>query len=474
MKFGLLLLIVCFISKIDLIAQKSIDYDIKSTFVGSTDNATAFWAVSNKYGTISSNPNCGLVQTKLFAGFDTLPSKKWDYSVGMDVLNRFDGQYKFSFHQYFLRLKYRFLIAQAGRMEEHIGNQDSTLSSGGLLWSRNAAPMPKVTIGILNYTPIPFTQGFLEIKGAISHGWFEKNTYVKHEWLHHKYIYVQAGGKLPVKIHAGFHHFVQWGGVLPDGTKLPSSLSDFATIFFAKQYDSTYIPFGTPLEPEYSNRVGNHLGSRHFGLDVNTRPMSVSLYYQTIFEDASGMKWHNVADGLWGMAVKLKKCSYLSSFVYEYLNTNDQSMSYTPDKNDNEPDDYFNNSIYYNGWTYKDFTIGSPLITSPALLKKIGIGNNTWYDYLRNNRVKAHHFGLKGIIRNIDYLLFVTYTENKGTYHYPFDFNKKSVSTYLELKKIFPKFYHIEVTLAVAQDFGKMYTPKSTFLFTLRQNGKLF
>jgi hypothetical protein len=456
-------------------AQRILQYDLKSTFVLGTGNSTAFWGVSNQYGTVSTRPYSGSLQTKLFSEFDSTRTKKIDYAFGIDLLNRVDNSYKLFFHQYYLKIKYKSVTLQAGRMEEYIGNQDSILSSGGLLWSNNAPPMPKVTIGILRYTAIPYTKGFLEIKGAISHGWFNNDAYVKHVWLHHKYIYIRAGGNLPVKAHFGFQHFAQWGGVLPDGYKLPSSLHDFKTIFFVNQYDSAQIPAGTPIPGEYSNRIGNHLGSRNIGLDIDLRPVSMNFYYQSIFEDASGLKWLNKRDGLWGVSLTFKKINWLSGLVYEFVNTTDQSMTFGEDKNHNEPDNYFNHGIYLNGWTYNNFTIGTPLITSPVLQPSLGLPNDiTQIDYLRNNKVIAHHLGLRGSLYQTNYRLFVTYTQNKGTFHVPFDYTKESVSTYIELKRQIKKFLNMEVSIAVATDFGQMYTSKSSFLFTLRKNGKLF
>ncbi len=456
---------------------KSLHYNLQSTLVTSTGNSTAFWGVSNKYGTNSVKPNSAMLRTGIFTEFDTLRKNTFDYSFGVDLINRADGNYKSTFQQYFLKIKYRFITLQGGRIEEYLGDQDSTLSSGGLLWSGNAQPMPKVTIGILNYTPVPFTQGYLEIKGALSHGWFEKDTYVKNEWLHHKYLYLQAGGKLPVHVHFGFHHYAQWGGTSPDFGKLPSSFKDYLVVFRAKQVDgdSSFIR-ENPNVPigELSNRIGNHLGSRNIGLDIATKPARFSLYYQTIFEDNSGYRWHNMPDGLWGLSIKFSQLKWISGFVYEYLNTTDQSMSWAQDREAGEPDDYFNHGIYFNGWTYNDYTIGSPLITSPGLLKQIGIDTDIKYDYLRNDKLTAHHMGFKGLIKNINYKLFLTYSKNEGTYRVPFVYTKKSVSTYLELTKQLERFYHFEVSVATAIDFGSMYGNNGSVLLTIRKRGKLF
>jgi hypothetical protein len=455
---------------------KEMDYRIQSTFVGGTGNSTAFWGVSNQYGSISVNPYSAMLRTGIFAEYDTLRKKKLDYSYGVELINRVDGKYNITVQQYYVKVKYRFITFQGGRIEEYFGDQDSTLSSGGLLWSGNAQPLPKITIGILNYTSIPFTRGFLEVKGAISHGWFEKDAYVKNEWLHHKYIYFQAGGKLPVKVHFGFYHYAQWGGTSPDAGHLPSSLKDFLTVFRAKQVDGdTILARGNPeLLSEYSNRVGNHLGSRNLGFDIITKPVKISFYYQSIFEDNSGLRWHNMPDGLWGLSLKFNQLKWLTGFVYEYLTTTDQSMTWPQDRDTNQPDDYFNHGVYFNGWTYNDFTIGSPLITSPALYKKMGESTNLKNDYLRNNKVKAHHIGCTGIISDMNYKLFITYSKNMGTYFVPFSYTKESVSTYLELTKHLERFHHMEVSLAVANDFGSMYGNKGSVLITIRKRGKLF
>lgn len=451
--FVLFLFDCCLISA----QKKDLKYDLSSTLGFSSGNAPAFWASSNKFGVISRNPQSINLQSKIYIDFDSAKSRKWDYSIGLDVLNRVDRDYNVILHQLYARIRYRFITLQGGRMEEQLGNQDKALSSGGLLWSKNAPPMPKIAVGILEYADIPLTKGFFQLKGAITHGWFEKDAYVKNVWLHHKYLYIQGGGNLPVKAHIGFHHFAQWGGTHPEIGKLPSSLKEFKTIFLAKQYDSAHIPFGTPLQPEYSNRIGNHLGSRHFGLDVVLNPLDISLYYQTIFEDASGLKWHNKADGLWGIALYFKRLRYVSSIVYEYIHTDDQSMSFAPDRKNFEPDNYFNHYIYSDGWKYKNYSIGTPLITPPV-----------------NNRVIAHHIGLKGNVSDYIYRLFVTVSQNKGTYFGPFPSTLKSVSTYFEVNKTFKYLSDIEISAAVATDFGKMYSNKSSFLLTLRKNGKLF
>jgi hypothetical protein len=175
------------------------------------------------------------------------------------------------------------------------------------------------------YTAIPFTRGYLEFKGGISHGWFGDNQFVKDSWLHHKYIYLQFGGRLPVHLHYGFHHFAQWGGEStdPEIGKIPRSFNDFLKVFFANPGDNN------SSINEQGNALGNHLGSRNFGIDADLARVKIGVYWQTIFEDSSGKAFQNIKDGLWGIYIHTKsKDRIINGFLYEFINTKDQSGQY--------------------------------------------------------------------------------------------------------------------------------------------------
>ena len=179
------------------------DYSVETGAVLSAGKQTPFWLISNQYGLIT--PNKYNAWLKLGLKSNLSPDKKIDYDFGLDITDR-QSNYtnNLYLHQAYARVKFHFLHFQAGVMEEKFGDQDSSISSGGLLWSGNARPMPKVSVLVPDYTPVPFTMGYLEFKGGISHGWFGDNQFVKNSWLHHKYIYLQLGGRLPVHIHYGF------------------------------------------------------------------------------------------------------------------------------------------------------------------------------------------------------------------------------------------------------------------------------
>lgn len=441
-------------------AFKKPDYSLETGASFSTGKQTPFWLLSNQYGLLTPNKFNGWLKADLHT---QLSKKNIDYDYRLELLNRYSNKNELYVNQAYARLKLYFINIQAGSMEETFGNQDSSLSSGGLLWSGNARPMPKISIMVPNYTKIPFTFGLLEFKGGISHGWFGEEPFVNKAWLHHKFGYIQLGGKLPVHIHYGIHHFAQWGGKTVNGGQLPDTWDDFKKVFFAKSGGN-----GSP-ESDSLNALGNHIGSRNFGIDIDLRKVEMGLYWQTIFEDGSGKAYRNIKDGLWGFDLHTKdKNRLVSGFVYEFINTTDQSGSipevwilngveytypieggeyYQTGGNDN----YFNNGIYQFGWTYKNMTLGTPFITSPVIpIEGQGI-------YLKNNKVTGHHFGIEGIFKDIMYKFFYTYYLNFGSNNGSYNPNKPQNSILLQtfLSNKLP--WGIDVSAKIGIDIGRMY-----------------
>ncbi len=456
-------------------------YSVETSITLSGGRQTPFWLVSDQYGLITPNKFNGLLKLGLKTEIPAEKKVAWDY--GIEIVNRQGNGNALYLHQAYIRLKCYFINLQAGSIEEKFGDQDSVLSSGGLLWSGNARPMPKISIVINRYTPIPYTKGYLEFMGGISHGWFGDNRFVNNIWLHHKYLYLQAGGKLPVNIHYGLHHFAQWGGQSTDSAvgNLPGRIEDFKRIFLAKGGD------GIAPMPDQIYVLGNHLGSRNFGLDINLNRLKTGIYWQTIFEDRSGWYWGNRNDGLWGIYLHLKEENHLiNGLVYEFINTTDQSGThvaywllngvryYTPVNGgaihvSGGNDDYFNHYYYRYGWTYHDMTIGTPFITSPA----ISNNNESESEYIPNNKITGHHMGFEGEYRNIHYIWFFTYYVNYGTNAYPFDvpLSQFSMLIQAQFRDILP--WDMIAGFSFGYDRGKMYGNNTGLKISLSRSGYL-
>jgi hypothetical protein len=431
---------------------------IESGAVVSTGKHAPFWFYSNQYGKISTKNNSIYLLPSIYRDFKN--DSKIDYSYNISPLLRYDGSGKFYMHQWYGEVKFHFVHFTAGAKEEFYGNQDSTLSTGFLLWSKNARPMPKLTIGVPNYTPVPFTWKLLEFKGGISHGWFDDNEYNKNVWLHHKYFYLRLGGKWPVHISYGLHHFAQWGGTNYDPyEELPHDWKAFKSVFKGGGGGDYETNPNVPWT-EWANRIGNHIGSRNFGLEADFSKTKISLYWQNIFEDGSGKAYRNIKDGLFGLSIRSRdKDNLISGFVYEFFNSTDQSgPSDLPTEEFTKGggnDNYFNHGIYLNGWTYNRRIIGTPFITSPEIMH-----NNPDFlqsIYLVNNKIKAHHFGLEGSMKKISFKLLYTYSLNYGTNYFPIS-PKQTQHYFLIHATLLPNLpWNSNITCALGADLGKLY-----------------
>ena len=252
------------------------------------------------------------------------------------------------------------------------------LSSGSMLVSRNAEPMPKLGLkGSLNlkkYNDFSLDYG-------IAHAIFKKNIfYNEAPMLHEKFIYLKYNKK-EIEWGIGFVHEAIWGGSTLGGRMpgdQPSSFKDFLKILISAD--------GPDEGGDHVNALGNHLGIWDFYYQINKNEKTLKLYYQHFFEDTSGLRFANKSDGLWG--IELKNFIKNNIILFEYLNTLNQNID--PPYVD---DTYYYHGLYQSGWSYEGYVLGNPFI-----------------DSLNNNPSKVIHLGIKNI---------------KNTYNYKFLLSRK-------------------------------------------------
>ena len=72
--------------------------------------------------------------------------KKVKLDYGLEVFNRYNGKYDLQLQQYYADVSWWYFKLHAGARRETFGNQYDPLSSGSLLYSGNARPIPKVAV----------------------------------------------------------------------------------------------------------------------------------------------------------------------------------------------------------------------------------------------------------------------------------------------------------------------------------------
>lgn len=421
------------------------------------DTTTVFWLNSNTAGDVAQAQSNGILSLYAFKPA-TRNHRWWDYSYGIKINGRIAGPESTLYGQkataYFQQLYahcrlYIFdITAGIKPLCTTFGNQQ--LSIGSLLFSNNAHPLPRITIGIDRWTAFPFLFGYVEIRGGISHLW--ATTYNKDltnpattsdYFIHHKFLGARIGGKLPVRIIYEFHHAAQWGGKSPTYGDLGNDLNTFKNIFLARAGGSAAI--------ETNNKQGNHLCMQQLALELNFDALHISAYWQALQEDnpirviGTAM---NRADGLWGINISQFYLPYFQTVTYEFLNTTEQSgpLHDVDGFIFGGRDNYYGHAIYTQGWTYLGRTIGNPLL-SPT-----------------NNRVRAHHVAINGDIHTFQYRFLCTHARYYKPYSEILSYNASKQPAYnqtsllLEVEKKIPQAWGITFAAAIAADFYNNHT----------------
>ena len=424
-----------------------IQYNVNMLALVSSGNQTPFLLRANRNGNISLSPYSGTISAGIIKPA-TSPTRWWDYDFGMQLIGRFEkNEVPGYFEQLYAHARLYVIDITVGIHPVVYGSQSRSLSSGGLLFSGNAYPIPRLTIGIDDYVAFPGLYGYLEIKGGLTHGWLYDFSDVQRTNLHHKFAGVRLGGRFPLTLAYEMHHVAQWGGY-KGATDYGNTLSDWWNVFL---FRSGGITLSDQL-----NAQGNHIGFQEITLAYKDREWQVKAYWQSLFEDMSAAFigfGTNVADGLWGVNIQQQQWPFINQFTYEFLNTTSQSGP-LHDKDGlvfAGRDSYYTNSAYPQGWTYFTSIIGNPYLQT------------------NNNRVRAHFIGLGGNIYGYNYRLIASHVDNYGTYKMPSA--SYNTAILLEINRHFEKVWGLDVGVALAADFGTQYGNQLGALLTIRKQG---
>ena len=403
-----------------------------STYL-TTGDQLPFWLHSNQYGEVPFEGNVLQVMASAHHEYDSTYSadqklNRMALGYGFRAVGNVGRLNDLRLTEGYLKGRAGPFEFYAGRRREIVGLVDSTLSSGSYIWSGNALPLPKVQLSIPNYTPI-LKNKLLSIKGTYAHGWFGSTDSVQNYYLHQKTFYARLGKpEWRMKFYAGFNHHVQWGGkpsVSFYDTKTDQMIrsfpSDFATyinvvsgISLNKNLDAGEVKDGVPYNEAF-NRAGNHLGTIDIALDLKTHFGTFMFYRQSIYEDGSLFYLNNISDGLLGLTFK----NELMGIAFEYLDTRSQGGKTGSDyviPQLRGRDNYFNNSLYQDGYTYQEQTIGTPFLMPFRQFSAGLISSSINPNFLFLNRMQVFHYSILRHLESFTFQLNYSLMQTLGSY----------------------------------------------------------
>ena len=372
----------------------------------------------------------------------------------------------------FVMGKYRSIFAIAGQSYKPSPIVNNELSSGDLVWSGNARPPVGLRAGFIDFQDIPFTKGWLQLKGEFGYfrqyddKWLENHyNYYNHfittsTWLHYKSLHFRTNPLKQLVFTIGAQAACQFAGTADyyeDGQVTRTVKMDAD----AKAFWRTFIAGSGGNSAGDSFVEGNHLGTWDIALEyelVNTSKLRA--YTQWLWEDGSGIGKMNGFDGLWGLEYQSDCMDLVSGAVIEYIDFTNQSgpIHWTPNDREGTPitshssgaDDYYNNYIY-NGWQSRGLSIGSPFVKSPLY-------NQDGYMRYRDNVTRGFHAAVTGwLTPRWNYRLMGSYRKAWGTPIIPRAGSVDDFSMMLEVKRIFLNQRNLVVSGSIAMDRGTLY-----------------
>ena len=488
----------------------AVDYSVGITINTGGKELAPYHIASNRRGTVTQQ-HSALVSAALWHKTDTTRRLAW--GAGIEAWGGYTSSTSYQrynaanammsassqhparvwIQQLWIEGKWRSVLLTLGQKDIDTELVNHSLSSGDLLMSGNARAPFGARIGFVNFQNVPFTRGWVQIKGEIGYyrlgdsKWLE-NHYNYHNdfittnyWLNYKNIYFRTNPSKPLIFTIGMQAACQFAGTL---TRYINGEVTEHTVMraTASSFWHAFIPgSGGDNKGDKIFFEGNHLGSWDVALEYTLHSgQSLRGYYQSPWEDGSAIGKRNGFDGLWGLEYRSHQRGVVTGAVAEFLTFMNQSgplhFSYKDFTDEDHPggsnigasatgsDSYYNN-YSYNGYHNRGMSIGSPMAKSP-------IYNTDGYMRYTDNRLRGFHLGVMGdLSRQVSYRALLTWRKSFGTPFFPHKEPRTGTSMMLEATYT-PKWLHgLEIKAQLAHDHGSLYGNNTGALLSFFYNG---
>ena len=489
----------------------AVDYSAGITLNTGGSKFAPYYIASNRGGTVTQQ-HSALISAAIKHDMDTTRRLAWGagaevwagYSSSVDY-KRYDAATatwsdnaqhpsRLWIQQLWVEGKYRGVFLTVGQKDINPGLVNRDLSSGDLIMSGNARPPIGANAGFVNFQNIPFTRGWVQIRGEygfyrlgdgkwIGNHYNRYNSFVNTKyWYNYKNIYFRTNPTKPLVFTFGAQAACQFAGTVNyyhDGkvwrkVKMKADAKAFWRTLFASSGGEN---FGDRIYVQ-----GNHVGSWDIALDYKfTNGDIVRGYYQSVWEEGSGIGKLNGFDGLWGLEYRSGRHGIVTGAVIEFIDFMNQSgaihFAHKDLVDDEHPhgsdigysatgsDDYYNN-YSYNGYQNRGMSIGTPMARSPLY-------NTDGYLRYTDNRFRGFHLGIMGDMgRQVNYRALFSWRRSFGTPFFP---RTEPLScTSMMLEAIYsPQWLHgLQFKAQLAHDHGKLYGGNNTgALLSITYNG---
>ena len=503
-----ILLLVASMLWIGARAEYAIDYGVELIGNSGSGNFAPHFVMSNNHG-VQTQPNAALLKLDLHRDINL--QNRFSVGYGASVIGGYSSPTDYLVYdlssesmkphgvapsvawiqELYGELKFRSLFLMVGAKEKKSNLLNDRLSSGDLTYSANTRPMPGIRAGFVSPQNIPFTDGWVQIAGEVGfykptdNQWLEnhynyRNHYITTDlWFNYKYCYFSTKPTKPFVFTVGMQATCQFGGVkvpYKNGVQTGEIIDMSPT--FGTVLRSLFPASGGTNPGDINYKEGNHVGS----WDIHGRykfkdGAQLKAYYQSLFEDGSGIGMLNGFDGLYGIEYKSPSSkAVVTGAVVEYLDFMNQGgpIHWSPDDYPGTPlegsatgaDNYYNNYTY-NGYQYYGMSLGTPAAKAP-------IYNTDGYMSFTDTRLRSVHLGVEGTpIDRLSYRLMFAYTKSWGTPFRPYSVPNENTSAMIECVYDWKNVPGLRVKGQFGIDRGTLFGNNTGVLLSVSYHGLL-
>ena len=203
----LLLLAVCVTMQAErrpLSLTDSLHYKVEMQATLSSGDHTPLWLNANRYGLSSLEKTNGYLRAAVERPLSASDGQKWALGYGLDIAGAYHFTSKAIVQQAYVEGRWLKGVLTIGAKQQPMELKNQELSSGSQTLGINARPIPQVRVALADYWTIPYTHGWLSIKGHIAYGmqtddrWQkdftqQQSRYTEHSLYHSKAGYLKIG-----------------------------------------------------------------------------------------------------------------------------------------------------------------------------------------------------------------------------------------------------------------------------------------
>ena len=488
-----------------------IDYSAGITVNTGSAAFAPHYIASNRGGTVTQQ-HSALLSASMRHEMDT--TKRLSWGAGIEVwggytssvdYQRYDQQSntliansqhpaRVWLQQLYVEGKHRGVFLMIGQKDINPGLVNRDLSSGDLVMSGNARAPFGARAGFVDYQDIPYTRGWVQIRGEYGYyryansKWTENhynyyNSFITvHNWFNYKNIYFRSNPTKLFVVTIGAQAACQFAGTMTYYNQGKAEKVVDMKANFKAFWRALFAGSGGENAGDKAYVQGNHFGSWDIALDYKFTDGSVVRgYYQSPWEDGSGIGMMNGFDGLWGIEYRSNRHALVTGAVAEFIDFINQSgplhFAYKDLIDDTHPngsninsratggDDYYNNYCY-NGYQNQGMSIGTPLARSPLY-------NTDGYMRFADNRLRGFHLGIMGDLGSqVTYRALLSWRKSFGTYFIPHLEPRTATSMMIEATYSPSRLKGLQFKAQLAHDHGNLCGGNNTGgLLSVTYNG---